>query len=99
VLSLAGRFEPATFAAHVDVVGRWYNSAALLCERNNHGHAVLLWLGDNSKLLLLCGNDGKPGVEHHQHEQGPALRRGGRGRARLRGGHPGAGYVLATGQY
>jgi hypothetical protein len=61
VACLAGRFEPATFAAHVDEVGRWYNHAPVLVERNNHGHAVLLWLGDNSKLLRLCGDDGKPG--------------------------------------
>jgi hypothetical protein len=59
--SLAGRFEPATFAAHVDVVGRWYNQAAVLVERNNHGHAVLLWLRDNSRLTRLYGDDGKPG--------------------------------------
>jgi hypothetical protein len=63
VALLAGRFEPATFAAHVDVVGRWYNSAPVLVERNNHGHAVLLWLGDsrNSRLVRLFGEDNKPG--------------------------------------
>jgi hypothetical protein len=61
VASLAGRFEPATFAAHVDAVGRWYNGAAVLVERNNHGQAVLLWLRDNSRLLRLYGDDGKPG--------------------------------------
>ncbi|HEY7154733.1 MAG TPA: hypothetical protein VH575_12295 [Gemmataceae bacterium] len=61
VASLAGRFEPATFAAHVDAVGRWYNHARVLVERNNHGHAVLLWLHENSRLLQLCGDDGKPG--------------------------------------
>jgi hypothetical protein len=59
--SLAGRFEPATFAAHVDAVGRWYNGAAVLVERNNHGQAVLLWLRDNSRLLRLYGDDAKPG--------------------------------------
>jgi hypothetical protein len=32
-----------------------------MCERNNHGHAVLLWLGGNSPLTLLPGWDGKPG--------------------------------------
>jgi hypothetical protein len=61
VASLAGRFEPATFAAHVDAVGRWYNGAPALVERNNHGHAVLLWLRDNSRLLRLCGHDALPG--------------------------------------
>jgi hypothetical protein len=60
VASLTGRYEPATFAADVDLVGRWYNHAAVLVERNNHGHAVLLWLVDNSKLRRLCGDDNRP---------------------------------------
>ena len=59
--SLAGRFEPATFAAHVSVVARYYHRAAVLVERNNHGHAVLLWLRDNAGLTLLCGHDTRPG--------------------------------------
>ncbi len=62
VASLAGRFEPATFAAHVGAVARWYHRAAVLVERNNHGHAVLLWLRDNAPdLRLLCGDDLKTG--------------------------------------
>ena len=28
-----------------------------MVERNNHGHAVLLWLGEHSQLTLLCGHD------------------------------------------
>ncbi len=59
--SLAGRFEPAVFAAHIDALGRWYNGAAVLVERNNHGHAVLLWLADHSGLWLAPGHDGRPG--------------------------------------
>jgi len=35
--------------------------ASLMVERNNHGHAVLLWLSDNSPLSLLRGWDGKVG--------------------------------------
>lgn len=62
VASLAGRFEPATFAAHVATIGRYYNSAAVLVERNNHGHAVLLWLLDHARdLVRLCGDDRKSG--------------------------------------
>jgi hypothetical protein len=61
VASLAGRFEPATFAAQCDAVGRWYNGAPVMVERNNHGHAVLLWLRDNSRLTRLYGDDAKPG--------------------------------------
>jgi hypothetical protein len=33
----------------------------VLVERNNHGHAVLLWLRDNSGLARLCGHDRMPG--------------------------------------
>jgi hypothetical protein len=59
--ALAGRFEPAVFAAHIDALGRWFGGAGVLVERNNHGHAVLLWLGDHSALRRLPGHDGKPG--------------------------------------
>jgi hypothetical protein len=71
VATLAGRYEPATFAAHVDAVGRWYHHAAAMVERNNHGHAVLLWLRDNSGLTLLAGHDGNPGW--HTTTKGKAL--------------------------
>jgi hypothetical protein len=62
VASLAGRFEPATFAAHVAAVGRYYHGAAVLVERNNHGGTVLYWLGEHARdLRRLGGDDGKPG--------------------------------------
>jgi hypothetical protein len=61
VASLAGKFQPSTLAAHVDQVSRYFNAAPVLVERNNHGHAVLLWLGEFSTLTRLDGTDGKPG--------------------------------------
>jgi hypothetical protein len=61
VACLHGRFEPAVFAAHLDWLGHWYNRAPIMVERNNHGHAVLLWLHDNSPLRRLGGIDGNPG--------------------------------------
>jgi hypothetical protein len=61
VASLAGRFEPSVFAAHIDAAGRYYHNAGVLVERNNHGHAVLLWLRDNSRLARLGGHDGNVG--------------------------------------
>jgi hypothetical protein len=61
VAALAGKFQPAVLAAHIDGVGRWYNGARVLVERNNHGHAVLLWLRDNSYLRIAAGHDGHPG--------------------------------------
>lgn len=61
VASLAGKFQPSTLAAHADRIGSWYNRADVLVERNNHGHAVLLWLKDNSRLKRLAGHDRKEG--------------------------------------
>ena len=61
VADLAGQFEPATFASIINTVGIYYNRAAVMPERNNHGHAVILWLRDNSQLHILAGTDGKPG--------------------------------------
>lgn len=61
VAALSGKYQPATIAGHADAVGRYYNNAAVMVERNNHGHAVLLWLKDNSKLARLKGHDGKEG--------------------------------------
>jgi hypothetical protein len=61
VASLAGRFDPAVFGAHLDTLSTFYNSAPVLVERNNHGHAVLLWLQENSAAYLLAGLDDKPG--------------------------------------
>lgn len=61
VAKLAGKLQPATLAASADAVGKFFRNAAVMCERNNHGHAVLLWLSANSSLTVLPGWDGKPG--------------------------------------
>lgn len=61
VASLAGKFQPAVFAAHVDTLGKFFNRADALIERNNHGHAVLLWLREHSSLRILTGFDDKEG--------------------------------------
>jgi hypothetical protein len=71
VAALAGRFEPSTLAAYVDRIGQYYRDASVLVERNNHGHAALLWLKDNSSLTVLNGFDGKPGW--HTTTRGKAL--------------------------
>jgi len=59
--SLAGKFQPSTFAGYIDAIGRYFNNAGALVERNNHGHAVLLWLKDHSRLARLPGLDGAEG--------------------------------------
>jgi hypothetical protein len=67
--SLAGKFQPTILAAYADRLARWYNRAALMVERNNHGHAVLAYLRDNSHLELLKGPDGKPGwLSNHKNK-------------------------------
>lgn len=59
---LVGKFQPAIFAAHIDVLAKFYNGAGVMIERNNHGHAVLLWLQEYSpSLTKLLGHDGKVG--------------------------------------
>jgi hypothetical protein len=66
VASLAGKFQPAVFAAHIDMIANWYGGAGVLVERNNHGHAVLLWLRDHSGLALGQGLDNKEGWLTHE---------------------------------
>lgn len=62
VARLSERLEPAVFASYVAQLSTWYNGAYVLIERNNHGHAVILWLRDNSsKTFLLPGIDKKLG--------------------------------------
>lgn len=61
VAKVSGKLQPAVMASHIDTLGQWYNKAPALIERNNHGHAVLLWLEEHSKLKIMEGPDGKPG--------------------------------------
>jgi hypothetical protein len=59
---LAGKFEPSVFANYSLKLARWYNQAGILVERNNHGHAVLLWLREHGQgVQPLHGPDDKPG--------------------------------------
>ncbi len=55
------RAEPAVFASYINQVATYYNKARLMIERNNHGHAVILWLNDNSHLEIVKGLDKNPG--------------------------------------
>jgi len=45
VAELHGHFPPAEFAACLNDLGYWYNTALIGVERNNHGGTVLLELG------------------------------------------------------
>lgn len=60
--TLAGKFEPQTLAEAAAALAGWYNGASVMCERNNHGHAVLLHLRQNAPTVRrLAGLDGKEG--------------------------------------
>ena len=61
VACLAGRYDPAVFAGYLEQISRYYNDAGILVERNNHGHAVLVWLGEHSAAELVRGPDVRPG--------------------------------------
>lgn len=59
--TVQGRWEPALFAHYIDIVAAYYNDAAVMTERNNHGHALLMALKHNGKSLTMLGIDDKPG--------------------------------------
>lgn len=61
VATFSGKFEPTAFAQYVEMLGVWYNKAELMVERNNHGHTVVAWFREHSKLVLLKGQDGDYG--------------------------------------
>lgn len=61
VATLAGKYEPSTFAGYIKDVAEYYNKAIVLVERNNHGHAVLLWLRDHGPVKRMKGEDKKSG--------------------------------------
>jgi hypothetical protein len=62
VAELAGKFEPSVFASYAYQLAVWFYKAGILVERNNHGHAVLLWIrACGSDVRALHGHDDKPG--------------------------------------
>jgi hypothetical protein len=62
VATLAGKFQPSEFARYIKEIGGYFKNADVMCERNNHGHAVLLYLAQNaSELRRLPGHDGRDG--------------------------------------
>jgi hypothetical protein len=56
-----GHFDPRELATRVAELGRTYNSALVAVERNNHGHAVLLYLKDIERYGNLYGEGGQAG--------------------------------------
>lgn len=59
---LAGKYEPSTFGSHIKELSAYYGNAPAMIERNNHGHAVIQWVGEHAKRVkLLDGHDDKVG--------------------------------------
>jgi hypothetical protein len=54
---LAGQHEPSTSAAYAVELSVYYNRAPIMPERNNHGHAFIQWVRDNSTARILQGHD------------------------------------------
>ncbi|RLC82118.1 MAG: hypothetical protein DRJ03_08850 [Chloroflexi bacterium] len=62
VAAFHGRYQPSTFGSYLVELARYYNGARVLVERNNHGHAVILWILANAPdVVLLEWTDGRPG--------------------------------------
>ena len=59
--TMKGKFEVGVFASYIEEVSKRYNKAAAMIERNNHGHAVILWLQEHTRVKLLKGHDKKVG--------------------------------------
>ena len=61
--TLSGQYQPWELAKATAKLGREYNLAQLVVERNNHGHAVLQALEREEKYehIYLHFEDGKPG--------------------------------------
>jgi len=67
VAKWSGKYEPKlTFPKSIDAIGRWYNGAPVLVERNNHGHAVIGYLQNNTRTRVLVGYDGRPGWNNNE---------------------------------
>lgn len=57
---LAGKIPPREMAIWCYEIAQWYNGAPIMCERMNHGHAVIQEL-DNLRAWILDGHDERPG--------------------------------------
>lgn len=62
VARLDGKSEPKhVFPDEITLICLFYNGAAVLIERNNHGHAVIGAVERDNRIQVLAGHDGRPG--------------------------------------
>lgn len=57
---LAGKIDPQNLGIWVAEISRWYNNSPIMCERMNHGHAVILQL-NLENAWIMDGHDERPG--------------------------------------
>ena len=70
--TFAGKYEPAIFASYIQQISAFYNYAAVMVERNNHGHSVIQWLEEHARRSrLLLGHD----AEAHKNDKKAKKRR------------------------
>ncbi len=61
VAGWSGRVEPGILAEIVAQIATYYAHAAVMVERNNHGHSVIYALRQGGQVQILHGEDGRPG--------------------------------------
>ena len=64
VAVISGKFEPTMLCEYVAQLCRFFNFAAILVERNNHGHAVISTFNNDADyfdMQVLYGTDNRPG--------------------------------------
>lgn len=61
VLSMNQRLSPKQTGKVIEEISKVYNNASWMVLRNNHGHALIGWLEDNTTLRLLEGEDKRVG--------------------------------------
>lgn len=62
VCTYSGKMQPSVFAELLAATCKWYGTViGGYVERNNHGHAVILWMQENSRIAVFAGKDDKEG--------------------------------------
>lgn len=62
---LSGRYEASIMGTYTVLISDYYNLAPVFPERNNHGHAYILWLHTNSNIRVLTGPDSTSNVRKY----------------------------------
>lgn len=72
VAVLAGRYEPAMMGAYTQLISKYYNNSGVFPERNNHGHAYILWMNENTDVTVFPGPDSTENRRKYGYHSGKA---------------------------